>query len=70
MSVEYFYLLIAAMTLSFLAGFLSGYFGKQLRRSKRDGTDRYDPRPGSQPFRPDSKLKPFKKSPDMCVEDE
>lgn len=70
MSVDYLNLLLGAMFLSFLAGFLSGYFGKLLTRSKRDGTDRYDPRPGTQPFKPDSKLKPFKRSKDMCIDDE
>jgi hypothetical protein len=40
-------------------------FWNALKRTRRDGTDRYNPRPGSQPFRPDSKVKPFKRSRDM-----
>jgi len=35
--------------------------------NQRDGDTRRYPRPGTKPFKPESKIKPFKRSPDMVI---
>lgn len=61
--------LCLAPTMAFFGGFVVGLTWRVLKASARDGTDRYYPRPGTQPTRPDG-FKPFRKHPDMLIEDE
>ena len=63
-------LLCAAICIMPFITVLACVYACALRIQHREGDTRRFRRPGTEPFRPDSKLKPFKKSPDMCVEDE
>lgn len=64
MNETYLGLLFVAMCLCFNGGFLVGVMWFAFRANDRDSTKRH-PRPGTEPFRPASKLKPYKRSPDM-----
>lgn len=46
-------------------------FWRILELNSRDGDTKRYPRPGTEPFRPESKIKPFRKSSDMLkIDDE
>jgi hypothetical protein len=60
-------LLIAVLCISPLVSWFLCIFWGALKQQRREGTDRYDYRPGSKPFRPESKIKPFRKSSDMLT---
>lgn len=70
MEQEYLALLFSAMCMMFSGGVIVGVFWRGLRRQAHEGTDRFNPRPGTQPFRPKSRLKPFHRSPDMLTDNE
>jgi hypothetical protein len=61
------HLLIAVLCISPLVSFALCAFWRILWLNSRDGDTRRYPRPGTHPFRPESKIKPFKRSPDMVV---
>jgi hypothetical protein len=61
--------ILIALCVAFLGGVLVGAFWRVFRDEDRSSTDRY-PRPGTQPFRPESKIRPFRRSVDMLTEDE
>jgi len=58
-------LLIAALCLIPVVTALTAIFACELRIQYRESDTRRLPKPGTQPFRPDSKVKPWKKSDDM-----
>jgi len=60
-------LLIALLCISPLLTFGLCAVWRILELNSRDGDTKRYPRPGTQPFRPESKIKPFKKSPDMLT---
>ena len=65
-------LLFAVLCLSPLVSFALCAVWRTLELNSREGDTRRYPRPGTQPFRPESKIKPFRKSSDMLtkVDDE
>lgn len=57
-------ILCAAPCLAFWLGVFVGMMYSTFAYEDRESSRRH-PRPGTEPFRPDSKLKPYKRSPDM-----
>lgn len=65
-------LLVAILCISPLVTFGLCAVWRILELNSRDGDTRRYPRPGTEPYRPESKIKPFRKSSDMLtkVDDE
>lgn len=60
-------LLIAILCISPLVTFGLCAVWRVLELNQRDGDTRRYPRPGTQPFKPESKIKPLRKSSDMLT---
>lgn len=60
-------LLVAVLCISPLVTFGLCAVWRVLELNARESDTRRYPRPGTQPFRPESKIKPFRKHPDMLT---
>jgi hypothetical protein len=60
-------LLVAILCISPLVTFGLCAVWRILELNSRDGDTKRYPRPGTEPFRPESKIKPFRKSSDMLT---
>lgn len=61
------HLLIALLCIMPIVCFGICAFWRGLELNARESDTRRYPRPGTEPFRPESKIKPFRKHPDMLT---